>query len=339
MNRLRTFLLLATVLLSGPAAAQTCGKVSACQPATLPLTGAETIYVVQGGQSRKATVADALSGSGGTLVSPTISGNGLINLAYQNTFAPGVRAPLFIWQNPSGTNPAGQNAACQFWVGNNPTATPAATDTVVCTFAIDNLNGRQAIWALNVVLNQYTVAQGGSFQIARAIELDNAAGIGATVPTSAYSSGAVLHGIENVSSNNTSGTVAPPHVAFWIFADGDKSATQPWWQFGYSCARVNLACLDIEDISGDTGSSFTEASIWDKSKSGNVIFDQGTHGQGINLGGSYSNLAIVSPGFSVDGAGNVSLAGLTAASLPSSGGTTYACFNSSHQLVSQTAAC
>jgi len=74
-----------------------------------------------------------------------------VNIAYQNTFAPGVRGPLFIWSNCGATTLAGQNCGLQAWVGNNPTSTPAANHPLTATMVMTNGNNRFILQTLNLV--------------------------------------------------------------------------------------------------------------------------------------------------------------------------------------------
>jgi len=151
---------------------------------------------------------------------------------------------------------------------------------------IDNLNGRTAIWAYNPVCLQATTGSGGGNGINHCVEIDVNQSIAAATPTSAYTTGAVSHAAEAVSSANTGGGAQPPQVAFWVTSAGDSSGTQPWWNFAFSCARTNTACLVGETISGDTGSAFGTAFLWDKTASPTSLLVAGTHTNALDVSGA-----------------------------------------------------
>lgn len=123
------------------------------------------------------TLASGVTSSSLTSVGTLTGGNigngfGSINLTYTNTFAVGVRAPLFIWQNPSGTSAAGTNAGLQIWIGNNPTATPGANDTVNTTLATLNGNGRGPLYTVNLLTGQSNLGTGFIDQNETGLEAD-----------------------------------------------------------------------------------------------------------------------------------------------------------------------
>lgn len=203
------------------------------------------------------------------------------------TFGPG--SSLFVWSNPNGMNAAGINAGCRFWVGSNPTATPGASDTVVCTYAIDNLNGRGPTWTSNWICNQYAIANGGTAGIGHCNEVDVTQSIVAPTPMSAFSGGSVMHAHEVECSQNTSGAVFPCQTAFWVSAAGDyansgTSQTQPW-NFAFAASRTQYAGFDCELISGDTGTYFKQGCFWDQSNSATTLLVSGTHTSIIDISG------------------------------------------------------
>jgi hypothetical protein len=64
-------------------------------------------------------------------------------------------------------------------------------------------------------------------------------------------------------------------------------------------AQYGLAATDFGN------KEFTIATIFDDTHSPTLLLDNGVHTNGINLGGTYSNFAISSPNFFVDGSGDV----------------------------------
>lgn len=196
----------------------------------------------------------------------------------------GVRGPLYICNDNNGVSAAGQALIFQGWVGATPTATPAANQAVAMLLAIDNLNGRQGTWALNIVCNSQPVSAGGSVAINHCFEGDLTQSQVASVPLSAFSQGAVSHFAEGVCSQNMSVSPQPCQAAFWVWAAGDyansgASQFQPW-NFGFAASRVQQAGFDCEINprgAADTGTYFKQGCLWDQSNSVVSYRASGTH--------------------------------------------------------------
>ncbi len=199
-----------------------------------------------------------------------------INLSGQSDKTACSRGPLFIWNDPA-ANLAGQAVGQQTWIGSNPTATPGANDFVAGAFYIDNLNSRANIWAMNIIQTQAILADGGASGIAHGIEINNIAGFAVTTPTDPYTTGSAMHAVEMVANTAAGAGAFNPQVGLWIWSAGDFAPTQPWWNFGVSCARVVYACVGGQHIAGDIVASFTKGFIWDQSNSTSFAKVDGTH--------------------------------------------------------------
>lgn len=258
------------------------------------------------------------------------------------TEPPGVRAPLWICNNISSSNLAGQGAGLGIWIGNNPTATPGAGDTIAFYSYIDNLGGRSSIWAYNPICLQATVAAGGGGGINHCIEIDVNQSITATTPLSGFSQGPVSHGAEAVCSQNTSGSAKPCQTAFWVWAAGDyannaSSTTQPW-NFAYAASRTQQAGFDCEINpagASDSGTYFKQGCFWDQSNSNTSLLINGSHSYALDVSGATMSSGFANCGSNVCsfiGAGGVSIAAtLNIGGIPTSagGGGLYVCIDTS----------
>jgi hypothetical protein len=189
----------------------------------------------------------------------------------------GSRAPFYV-QNDTGSNLAGQDLGCQVWIGNNPTATPAANNAIACTFAIDNLSGRRETWALNLVCNQLAADRGGALGINHCQENNVTQSFPAVTPVDPLGgSGAVSHAFEAVASQNTSGTVFNPQIAYWAWS-ADPAGAADSWNFGYVATRVRHGGFAVEDYDGDSSYGFDVCAFCDYSRqSERVLFVSGGH--------------------------------------------------------------
>lgn len=127
-------------------------------------------------------------------------------------------------------------------------------------------------------------------------------------------SGAV--GLEVVVENKT-GSAIP----YGAYTPGDArnfgvsivsgSGVQPQNSAGINM-RWNGAAFDMGMVLGP--SVVTTNSIYDRSSSQKILYADGAHARGIDLtGGTYSQYAFASPGFSVNGTGQISITGGTPA--------------------------
>jgi hypothetical protein len=254
-----------------------------------------------------AGLANASTGTGGPVfsVNPTITGPSATseNIAYLTTYTPGVRAPLFIWQNPNGSTAAGYNSGQQIWIGNNPTATPAAGDTVASTIAVTNGNNRFALWASNLLVGVCGTAEGCSTS-----DYVNSPVQGQEIDV--YGSASFLPA--NRAFNATSGTY--PINGQEVYCQGPTYCTSAysawstatngsnWWQEGVVLNRIATIGVHFVVTPGDTGSSFTSAAIQDDSNSANVIdVGSGTHSNYLLA----PNLKLVANGLVIPGSYNV----------------------------------
>lgn len=206
------------------------------------------------------------------------------NIAYQNTYAPGVRAPLFIWQNPNGSTAAGYNAGLQIVIGNNPTTTPAAGDTVASTLVVTNGNNRGLLYGQNIVVGLCGTAEGCTTS-------DYINGPVTGHETDVYGSATWLPA--DRAFNPVSGTyVINGHE---VYCQGPQYCTAGlsvwstlanganWWREGIALNRIANIGLHAVQTAGDTGTQFSVAFVQDDSNSANVIqIGSGTHTTYLN---------------------------------------------------------
>ncbi|HDR9415053.1 TPA: hypothetical protein QDB58_003178, partial [Burkholderia multivorans] len=217
------------------------------------------------------------------------------NLAYQTTYAPGVRAPLFIWQNPNGSTAAGYNAGQQIWIGNNPTATPAANDTVASTMAVTNGNNRSNLWAQNLLVGLCGTAEGCSTSDyvnspVTGQEIDVYGSASWTPANRAFNPTVGTYPIEGQQVYCQGPQYCTTAYSAWSTASNGSN----WWKEGIALNRVADIGLHFTQTSGDTGTQFGVAAIQDDSNSANVIqVGSGTHTNYFNA-----------PNFKVTAAGN-----------------------------------
>jgi hypothetical protein len=201
------------------------------------------------------------------------------NIAYTTTYAPGARAPLFIWQNPNGSTAAGYNAGQQIWIGTNPTGTPAAGDTVASTMAVTNGNNRANLWAQNLLVGLCGTAEGCSTS-----DYVNSPVTGQEIDV--YGSASWTPA--NYAFNPTLGTY--PINGQEVYCQGPQYCTAAysawstatngsnWWQEGFALNRIANIGIHATLTAGDTGVGFQGALIQDDSNSSSVIkVGSGTH--------------------------------------------------------------
>lgn len=242
-------------------------------------------------------LASAVTGSGGPVLatSPTISGLSATNqnIAYTTTYSPGTRAPLFIWQNPNGSTAAGTNAGQQIWIGNNPTATPAANDTVASTIAVTNGNSRANLYGQNLLVGICGTAEGCTTGYLNAPvqgqEIDVYGSASFTPANQAFNPTAgtyVVNGQQVYCQGNQYCT-----SAYSAWSTG--STGQNWFKEGLSLDRIYQYGIHFNVTAGDTATGFGGAAIQDDSNSTVTLeIGSGTHTYYINA-----------PNFQVTGAG------------------------------------
>lgn len=205
--------------------------------------------------------------------------------------ADGTRGPLFVWSNPGATSPAGQNAGLQVWVGNNPTATPGANQTVNTTLSTTTGNNRDNLSGLNIIV-QATVNNAGAGYVdsfIRGAEIEVGTIFTRTV-TDPFGGGLRKNGLELVAQDASGGANSGPTAATVIWAV--DTVGNSWWYVGHAISRVqNTGVLFQADPGGvsDGTAAFANAAIHDNSNSATSYKVSGSHGIGVDLsGGTYS---------------------------------------------------
>jgi len=223
-----------------------------------------------------------------------------MNAAYQATYAPGTRAPLFIWQNPNGSTAAGHNSGQQIWIGNNPTATPAANDTVASTMAVTNGNNRFNLWAQNLLVGLCGSAEGCSTSDyvngpVTGQEIDVYGSASWTPTNRAFNATVGTYPIEGQQVYCQGPQYCTAAYSAWSTASNGSN----WWKEGIALNRIADIGLHFVVTPGDTGTSFGTASVQDDSNSANVIqVGSGSHTNYFNA----PNFVLNSSGNAIFGA-------------------------------------
>jgi hypothetical protein len=204
------------------------------------------------------------------IVSPSFSGTTLTNVV-------GFTSPFFIWDNPTGTTVAGYNAQ-RIWVGNNPTATPAANNNVASTIGVINGNQRQQLWAQNLLIGQCGPAE--------SCAADYVDGPEAGLEIDAFTSATTAWAASNRAFNPTSGVYyknaleiyneGPAKLTSGISIWSPASDGSSWFHEGVVLARVADIGLHfvVNPNATDTATPYGVASIEDDSGA-NVLLGPG----------------------------------------------------------------
>jgi hypothetical protein len=206
---------------------------------------------------------------------PTLAGTNVFT-APQSVLATAVsgpttnRGPLFVVNNTASSgHAAGKNMGCQFWVGDNPTATPAANQSVNCTMYIDNLN-RSFIHGLNIVTFFGDLGAGWADTTGMGLEVEVNNFFAANSGTDPFGSSATRkNGITVTTGLSTVGRTTSAYSNWGAQRDGtgwvDTSfAASSAYNYGYRC---------IANPGGETDltSAFKTACFSDESDSVNVF--------------------------------------------------------------------
>jgi len=292
-------------------AGQICGNPTGSQ--ALPRPGATSVFgVVTGPASATDNAIARFDGTTGKLIQnsiPTIADDGSFAIVTATSVIGTTtgRGPLFVVNNAASSgNPAGKNMGCQFWVGNNPTATPGANQSVNCTMYIDNLN-RDSIWGLNVITLYGDNGAGWADTSGRAIELEVNNFFVANSTTDPWGSANTRkNGIEIVNGASTIGRTTAGIMTWGVQTNGTG-----WFDSSIALSRgYNYGVRCVADPGGvvDTTPAFKTACFSDESDSVNVLKVSRTHTNGVDFSAAtFSGNAFASPGFSVGGTGLLSV--------------------------------
>lgn len=185
----------------------------------------------------------------------------------------GPQGPLLLQSNR--TNVAGEALGLYIHIGDNPTATPGAGDSVAQTITINNLNGRQHLWGLNIVVTQDSSGLDG---VLRGLEVE-IANVKSFV-ADPFSGGSRKNGIELImhGASTFKGSAA---LMLWA----NDASGSGWWNEGIALARCFQYGVHFYKDAGGTDlvNPFSVAAIFDSSNSENVLKVNGTHGSVIDL--------------------------------------------------------
>lgn len=272
-----------------------------------------TAIVVGSGSSIDNAIT-RFNGTSGKIIqnsAATITDSGILNIPAVSILATAVsgpivdRGPLFIVNNAASSgNPAGKNMGCQFWVGDNPTATPGANTAVNCTMYIDNLN-RAILGGLNIVTFFGDLGAGWADTTGIGMEVEINNFFAANSGTDPFGSSPIRkNGITVTTGFSTVGRTTSAYSNWGAQRDGtgwvDSSfAASSAYNYGWRC---------IANPGGvaDTTAAFKTACLSDESNSAVALKVTGSHTTGVDLSGAtISGNAFISPNFLVTGTGIV----------------------------------
>jgi hypothetical protein len=229
---------------------------------------------------------------------------------------PGSRGPFMVWSNPSSITAAGQSGCMQLWMGDNPTATPGANSPVALTISALNGNGRgggagsQGIWGININVGQANLGAGYVQSPLQGLEIDMYSDVGFVQAINPFQANWVT-----CLQLYNSPAVAPITNAITIWSASVNNSA--WMYEGISISRCINFGVRFYTAPGDVSSAFGQAAIYDGSNSATILKSDTTHTTGIDFSSATFTTAIKTPGFTLDGSGNLSAVKLTVT--PSSG--------------------
>lgn len=230
-----------------------------------------------------------------------VRGPGINDALWDNRiaeFEAGERGPLFVWADPDGSDlVAGFNSGLQVWVGDNPTPTPGATDTVGFTLAVLNGRNRTRLYGQNIVIGLSDIDAAHLDTVATGLEINMYSAFAAT-DLNPWSSGSGFrkNGLEIVGSGLAGPNSGLLTAAMMIWVNDDTGQT--WWSEGIAMSRVKNVGLHFKKDPGvatDLIDPFQTAAIWDESNSSSVLRVGGSHDAILNLSGSTFTAAILMP--------------------------------------------
>lgn len=193
------------------------------------------------------------------------------------------RAPLFILNNPGVSQLVnGYASGIYIHIGNNPTATPAAGDTVAQTITVNNLNGRTNLWGVNTVVLQDASGADGMVRAAE-FEVNNVKG-GFNADPFSGTAPYRKNGIEIVGHSSSLYKLTAA-ATVWV---NDTTGTG-WFDQGLVLSRVASKGIRFVRNPGgasDTGVAFATAAISDESNSNATLSVSGTHNSIFDLSGN-----------------------------------------------------
>lgn len=192
------------------------------------------------------------------------------------------RAPFFIMNNPSASQLVdGYASGLYIHIGDSPSATPAAGDTVAITTAVNNLNGRTHLWGSNTVALQDSSGLDGMVRAAE-FEVNNVKGFNADP----FSGSAPYrkNGVEIVGHSSSTYKLT---AALTVWANNITGTG--WFDQGLVLSRVaskGIRFIKNPGGSSDSGVAFSVSAISDESDSAATISVSGSHGSVIDLSGN-----------------------------------------------------
>lgn len=215
------------------------------------------------------------------------------------------RGPMFIWNNPLGANPAGQNAGFQVWIGDNPTGTPGNGDTVGGTVAVVNGKNRNKLYGLNVftqVCNASVCGDGYTDAHTTAAEFEAGTGYPNT-PLDPWGGEPNRKNIIEITAQSGSAGKITSGIEMWA----NDSSGVGWINTGLALSRIydvgilaksnpTGTSLGTSPFSADQTAAFKTAFIYDNSDSNAVLkVGPGNHNSVVDMSNS------VNPGYFLRG--------------------------------------
>lgn len=235
----------------------------------------------------------AVGAQASTLITPNYNSVFVSSYGSAPPIAGSTRGPLAVWSptfNPA-TAPAGQNAACQFWVGSPLTATPGAGDTVLCSFILENTGTMQGhnTYVLDIADFQNP---GSPDAINNPVEIEFNNGTNAQpVDPFANNTGARKMGLaftaQGTNVNTCIYTTCNPTTDLFLWSPDITSAYWPQWNIALSRAVLGGIYLTANPGSQtDTPhSAYGLGAIFDDSNSTTVVRVANSHNSVIDLSG------------------------------------------------------
>ncbi len=196
----------------------------------------------------------------------------------------GRRGGLFVLTDPPFAQlDAGHSSSAQFWVGNNPTATPGGGDSVAVTIASTNGNSRSGLWGANILAGNSNLGAGWLDGNVVGLEIDVYGGWAGSNSPYSFSGG---YGRVGLQLYTNSGSVGRATAAASIWSPDATLASAFYEGVSISrCIQYGVHFYKNPGGNADGTTAFAGAAIYDASDSSTVIKIDGTHNNILDMSG------------------------------------------------------